>query len=161
MSTAIYWLFKFMHKLIISIENCVQCVRITILEKLFSFSLGWYYFLTIIQHFIIMCSQFEMETGLMKRILLRCKLDSNPCRFGVRIVLLYPPACRKRRLKGGGAWQSCDNVCGRYMPLGVRSPTRPGQKFGLRFLLHAHHCSASGTTTSGTRASPKPGNSPR
>ena len=25
---------------------------------------------------------------------------SNPCRFGVRIVLLQPPACRKRRLKG-------------------------------------------------------------
>src|SRR6218665_1781074 len=24
-----------------------------------------------------------------------------PCRFGVRIVLLYPPACRKRRVKGG------------------------------------------------------------
>src|SRR6218665_1060409 len=26
---------------------------------------------------------------------------SSPCRFGVRIVLLQPPACRKRRLKGG------------------------------------------------------------
>src|SRR6218665_689709 len=24
-----------------------------------------------------------------------------PCRFGVRIVLLQPPACSKRRLKGG------------------------------------------------------------
>jgi len=24
-----------------------------------------------------------------------------PCRFGVRIVLLYPPACRKRQLAGG------------------------------------------------------------
>ena len=37
----------------------------------------------------------------------------------------------------------------------------PRQKFGSRFLLHAHHRSASGTTTSGTRASPKPGNSPK
>src|SRR6218665_2352042 len=26
----------------------------------------------------------------------------SPCGFGVRIVLLYSPACRKRRLKGGG-----------------------------------------------------------
>ena len=26
------------------------------------------------------------------------------CRFGIRIVLLYPPACRKWRLKGEGAW---------------------------------------------------------
>src|SRR6218665_2011515 len=34
---------------------------------------------------------------------------------------------------------------------------RPVQKFGSRFLLHAPPCSASGTTTSGTRASPKPG----
>src|SRR6218665_1991753 len=25
----------------------------------------------------------------------------NPCGFGVRIVPLYPPACHKRRLKGG------------------------------------------------------------
>ena len=40
---------------------------------------------------------------------------------------------------------------------------RPGQKFGSSFLLHAHRCSASVTTTSGTRAmaSPKPGNSPK
>src|SRR6218665_2353218 len=27
-----------------------------------------------------------------------------PCRFGVRIFLLYHSACRKRRLKGGCAW---------------------------------------------------------
>src|SRR6218665_1681195 len=33
---------------------------------------------------------------------------------------------------------------------------RPGQKFGSSFLLHAHRCSDSGTTTSGTRASSKP-----
>src|SRR6218665_1799144 len=38
---------------------------------------------------------------------------------------------------------------------------RPGQKFGSSFLLHAHRCSDSGTTTSGTRASPEPGNSPK
>src|SRR6218665_1225219 len=38
---------------------------------------------------------------------------------------------------------------------------QPGQKFGSSFLLQAHRCSASGTTTSGTRASPKPGNSPK
>ena len=38
----------------------------------------------------------------------------------------------------------------------------PGQKFETRFLqVHAHTWSASGTTTSGTRASPKPGNSPK
>src|SRR6218665_2035492 len=37
---------------------------------------------------------------------------------------------------------------------------RPWQKFGSSFLLHAYRSSASGTTTSGTRASPKPGNSP-
>ena len=36
---------------------------------------------------------------------------------------------------------------------------RPGQKFETRFLFHAHPCSASGTTTSGSMASPKPGNS--
>src|SRR6218665_2744713 len=28
-------------------------------------------------------------------------LWKSPCGFGVRIVPLYPPACRKRRLKGG------------------------------------------------------------
>src|SRR6218665_4158055 len=38
---------------------------------------------------------------------------------------------------------------------------RLGQKFGSRFLLHAHPCSASGTTTSGSRASTKPGNPPK
>src|SRR6218665_483524 len=38
---------------------------------------------------------------------------------------------------------------------------RPGQKFGSSFLLRGHRFSASGTTTSGTRASPKPGNSPK
>src|SRR6218665_933522 len=38
---------------------------------------------------------------------------------------------------------------------------RPGQKFGSSFLPHAHCCSASGTTASGTRASPKPGNKGR
>src|SRR6218665_3293619 len=38
---------------------------------------------------------------------------------------------------------------------------RPGQKFGLSFMLHLHRCSTSGTTTSGTKASPKPGNSPK
>src|SRR6218665_32508 len=37
----------------------------------------------------------------------------------------------------------------------------PGQKVGSRFLLHVHPCSASGTTTSDTRASPKPGNLPK
>src|SRR6218665_1113591 len=25
----------------------------------------------------------------------------TPCRFGIRMALLYPPACRKRRLKKG------------------------------------------------------------
>src|SRR6218665_995413 len=29
-----------------------------------------------------------------------CAINMYPCRFGVRIVLLSPPACRKRRLKG-------------------------------------------------------------
>src|SRR6218665_3053624 len=38
---------------------------------------------------------------------------------------------------------------------------QPGQKFGSSFLLHVHRCSACGTTTSGSRASPKPGNSPK
>src|SRR6218665_2924724 len=33
--------------------------------------------------------------------LLRLTLSVTPCWFGVRIVPLYPPACRKRRLKGG------------------------------------------------------------
>src|SRR6218665_1290556 len=28
-------------------------------------------------------------------------MQYTPCGFGVRIVPLYPPACRKRRLKGG------------------------------------------------------------
>src|SRR6218665_1855696 len=42
---------------------------------------------------------------------------------------------------------------------GLRFKPRTGQKFETRFLLHAHPCSASGITTSGTRASPKPGNS--
>jgi len=35
----------------------------------------------------------------------------------------------------------------------------PGQKYETRLMVHAHLCSASGTTASGTRASPKPGNS--
>src|SRR6218665_2569710 len=43
---------------------------------------------------------------------------------------------------------------------GLLFKPRPEQKFETRFLLHAPPCSASGTTTSGTRASPKPGNSP-
>src|SRR6218665_3490545 len=30
-----------------------------------------------------------------------CVCVFYPCGFGVRIVLLYSPACRKRRLKGG------------------------------------------------------------
>src|SRR6218665_205289 len=30
----------------------------------------------------------------------RLQMCYTPCRFGVRIVLLKPPACRKRRLKG-------------------------------------------------------------
>src|SRR6218665_2585119 len=41
-------------------------------------------------------------------------------------------------------------------PRGPRFKPRPGQKFETRFLFHAHFCSASGTTTSGTKASPKP-----
>ena len=32
------------------------------------------------------------------------------CGYGVRIVPLCPPACRKRRLKGGGARQFSGNV---------------------------------------------------
>src|SRR6218665_1395642 len=44
---------------------------------------------------------------------------------------------------------------------GLRFKPRPGQKFETRFLLYAHLCSASGTTISGTRASPKHGNSPK
>src|SRR6218665_1878106 len=39
--------------------------------------------------------------------------------------------------------------------------SRPRKKFLTRFLLHALPWSVSGTTTSGTRASPKPGNSPK
>src|SRR6218665_1447094 len=42
---------------------------------------------------------------------------------------------------------------------GQRFKPRPGQKFETKFLLCARLCSASGTTASGTRASPKPGNS--
>src|SRR6218665_3520446 len=38
---------------------------------------------------------------------------------------------------------------------------RPVPKFGSSFLLLAHRCSASGTTTSGTRSSPGPVNSPK
>src|SRR6218665_3965725 len=37
----------------------------------------------------------------MNMIVLRISLLTNHCGFGVRIVSLYPPACRKRRLKGG------------------------------------------------------------
>src|SRR6218665_2682198 len=44
---------------------------------------------------------------------------------------------------------------------GPRFKPRPGQKSEMRFLFHAHLCSASGTTTSGTRASSKHGNSPK
>src|SRR6218665_3843698 len=33
--------------------------------------------------------------------IMQSNVDHNPCRFGARIVLLHPPACRKRRLKGG------------------------------------------------------------
>src|SRR6218665_613355 len=84
-----------------------------------------------------------------------------PCGFGVRIVPLYPPACRKRRLKGG--WVLCSLVVtvAAIRLQGPRFKPHPGQKSEMRFLLHAHLCSASGTTTSGTRASPKPGNSPK
>src|SRR6218665_2746296 len=39
---------------------------------------------------------------------------------------------------------------------GPRFKPLPGQKFETRFLLHAHLCSASGTTTLGIRVSPKP-----
>ena len=44
---------------------------------------------------------------------------------------------------------------------GPRFKPRPGQKFETRFLFPAHPCSATGTTTSGTRASSKPANSPK
>ena len=44
---------------------------------------------------------------------------------------------------------------------GPRFKPRPGKKFETRFLFHAQPCSASWTTTSGTRASLKPGNSPK
>ena len=44
---------------------------------------------------------------------------------------------------------------------GPRFKLRPGQKFETRFLVFVHLCSASGATLSGTRASPKLGNSPK
>jgi len=37
--------------------------------------------------------------------------------------------------------------------------TRPGHKFGSKYLLHGHPCSVSGTTRLGTSASLKPGHS--
>src|SRR6218665_3199654 len=75
--------------------------------------------------------------------------------------LQLPPACRKRRLKGGvrGSLVATSAAARCQGPIEVLP--RPGQKFGSSFLLHAHRCSASETTTSGTRASPKPGNSPK
>ena len=50
------------------------------------------------------CLRSQQSEGI---ILITITFASNvwfPCRFGVRTVLLYPPTCRKRRLKGGGAW---------------------------------------------------------
>src|SRR6218665_1391198 len=56
------------------------------------------------------------------------------CGIGGRIVQLYPPACRKRRLKGC-ALLSNGNVRG-HKTAGSEDQTRPGQKFKTRFLLH-------------------------
>src|SRR6218665_645201 len=88
-------------------------------------------------------------------------LKNCPCRFGVRIVLLYPPACRKRQLKGGALWCSLVVTFAAIKLQGPRFKPRPRQKFETRFLLHVHPCSASGTTTLCTNASPKSGNSPK
>src|SRR6218665_2896577 len=77
----------------------------------------------------------------------------EPCGFGVRIVLLYPPACHKRRLKGGVSGILVVTFTAARCQ-GSRFVPWPGQKFGPRFLLHPYLCSA---TTSGSRASPKPG----
>src|SRR6218665_1191846 len=39
--------------------------------------------------------------ALQLKTYLLLTLSITPCWFGIRIVPLYPPACRKRRLKGG------------------------------------------------------------
>ena len=39
----------------------------------------------------------EIVGTLMQIRIVQVPLASEPCRFGVRIVLLYPPACRKSR----------------------------------------------------------------
>src|SRR6218665_1168129 len=81
------------------------------------------------------------------------------CGFGVRIAPpMYPPACPKRRLNGG--WVRC-NLVVKFTAIrllqGPRFKPWLWQISELRFLLYAHPYSASGTTISGNRASPKPG----
>src|SRR6218665_3201424 len=82
-----------------------------------------------------MCTSTEgtrfLFTVTYSESLYTSRYSAHPCRFGVRIVLLSPPACRKRRLKGG--------VRGSLMPRS-EALTRPEQKIGSSFLLHAHRC---------------------
>src|SRR6218665_2532029 len=69
----------------------------------------------------------------------------QPCGFGVRSVPLYPPACRKRRLKGGWVHCSLAVTVAAIILQGPSFKPQPGQKSEMRFLLHAHLCSASGS----------------
>ena len=65
-----------------------------------------------ILYFIIIssfvCIKTGQQTASPHRILNNNLISA--CTFGVRIVPLYPPACRKRRLRGGGV--SNDNIHG-------------------------------------------------
>src|SRR6218665_1609973 len=61
----------------------------------------------------------------------------NPYEFGVRIVPLYPPVCRKRQLKGG-VRRSLVVTFAAIRLRGLRFKPHPQQKFETRFLLHAH-----------------------
>ena len=79
-----------------------------------------------------------------------CMYVYIPCRFRGQNCPAVASCMSQEATKKRGA-----------QPLDAKVLPRPGQKFGSSFLLHAHRCSASGTTTSGTRACSKPGNSPK
>ena len=67
----------------------------------------------------------------------------------VRIVALCPPACRKRRVKGGVSGSLVVTFAGARCQGPREVLLRPGQKFGSRFLLHALHVNLSLETTAG------------
>ena len=85
--------------------NIICLDSITLMSKLIfinllSVNLGHYSLLAAVN--VNTFSHFQATRARTKLIGWQDLFIHNPCGFGVSIVPLYPPACRKRQLKGGG-----------------------------------------------------------